>query len=61
MDETGVLDVTAIEEESLDLLSPVSLSTIVARSTPMKKPAAIDGKTGLLNAFDDVQEEDLLL
>jgi hypothetical protein len=61
---SGVLDIDAIEDQSLDLLSPVSLSSVVSRSssTPAKKESKT-AASGLLDAFDEIQgdNEDLLL
>jgi hypothetical protein len=52
MDEKDVLDVNALDGDDLDLLSPVSLSTIVEdRGAANKKKPAVN--KGLLDAFED--------
>ena len=56
----GVLDVGGLDEEELDLLSPLSLATVLARrrtgpATP-SQPAS-----GLLDAFEEQADADFLL
>jgi hypothetical protein len=61
-DDNDVLDVSLIEDNSLDLLSPVSLSTIVERATPKKTKVVKSGLRGLLDAFGDEDPvEEMLL
>lgn len=60
MSEEEELDVAQLDDASLDLLSPVSLTELAAGAgqRPAKKPQP---KPALLDAFEREPEEDLLL
>ena len=64
MTDNPLDELPEIEDSALDLLSPVSLSAIVARATPVKAtPGASVAQKGLLDAFEGQVglDEDLLL
>ncbi len=59
MDAAEELDVAGLDDASLDLLSPVSLTELAAGSRPSQpRPPP---KPALLDAFEREAEEDLLL
>lgn len=54
----GVLDVSALDDVSLDLLSPLPLAAVVAAPSPVRS----NTRVVLLDAFDDCAADlDLLL